>query len=522
MHVTQAVSAPALAARVAAREGPPLWAAAPAAAVGGFALTLALPPVGWWPLVLVSVTLALITLVGRSVGGALLVGGTYGGTLFFTHLIWVGEFLGPLPWIALAGLETLLFALGTVPIALAYRWTARFSPRATGHLLGVPLLVGGLWAGREIVLESWPYSGFPWVRVGMAVVDSPMAQIASWTGVTGLSALFVALCAAVVQWARAGGLRFLRGALTAVGVLVLLLAVPQFPTSAAGTFDVGWVQGDGPAAYFDTREPNAVLDAQTQATLPLLGQPMDLLVWPEGGVDSDPLADADTAAALDSIVRDAGAPLLMNAATTRGANVFNTSLLWTMDPEEPQRHDKVNPVPFGEYVPDRWLYEKIVPDLVGLIQREYAAGTNPPLVTVGDVGVGLAICFDVIYDQVIWDGARDGAQMYVFQTNNADFRGTAENLQQIAFARMRAIETGRAAINVSTTGTSQVIAPDGATIARIPVDTAGAAITTVPLRTGLTPAATLGPWIKPLIMLGAIGALTALGILHRVRHCPTS
>ena len=223
-------------------------------------------------------------------------------------------------------------------------------------------------------------------------------------------------------------------------------------------------------------------------------------------------------ATLDRIVRQADAPLLMNAATARGADVFNSSLLWTPEPDERQRHDKINPVPFGEYVPDRWLYEMIVPDLVGLIQREYTPGTLPPLVTVDDVGVGLAICFDVIYDQVIWDGARAGAQLYVFQTNNADFRGTAENLQQLAFARMRAIETGRAVVNISTTGTSQVIAPDGTTIASIPIDTAAAAITTVPLRTGLTPATILGPWISALIPLGAIGALTALGILHRIRN----
>ena len=57
-----------------------------------------------------------------------------------------------------------------------------------------------------------------------------------------------------------------------------------------------------------------------------------------------------------------------------------------------------------------------------------------------------------------------------------------------------------------------------ATIASIPIDTAAAAITTVPLRPGLTPATILGPWISALIPLGAIGALTALGILHRIRN----
>lgn len=73
--------------------------------------------------------------------------------------------------------------------------------------------------------------------------------------------------------------------------------------------------------------------------------------------------------------------------------------------------------------------------------------------------MGLAICFDVIFDDVIWQGAQDGAQLYLLQSNNGDFRGTDENLQQAALARMRAIETGRGVVNVSTTGTSQAFAP---------------------------------------------------------------
>ncbi|WP_331716030.1 nitrilase-related carbon-nitrogen hydrolase [Tessaracoccus coleopterorum] len=86
-------------------------------------------------------------------------------------------------------------------------------------------------------------------------------------------------------------------------------------------------------------------------------------------------------------------------------------------------------------------------------------GTNSPHINLNGVGVGLAICFDVIFDDVIWQGAQDGAQLYLLQSNNGDFRGTDENLQQAAFARMRAIETGRSVVNVSTTGTSQAFAP---------------------------------------------------------------
>ena len=495
----------------------PVWAAVLASAAAGLLLDLASAPVGWWPLTFVSVTVALVALIGRSIGGALLVGTVFGAVFYTTHLVWVGEFLGPVPWLALAGLEAVLFGAGAVPIALAYRWTARYPARGLVQLLVVPPLIGVLWTAREVVMGAWPYSGFPWARLGMTQVGGPLAEAVSWTSVTGLSLLIVILCASVVQWIRAGGIRFMLGLHPAVSVAALLVIAPQFPTAPAGEFRVGWVQGNGPTGYFDDKVPGDVLAAQTAATVPLYGQPMDLLAWPEGGVDADPLSDPAAAKALDRVVRSAGAPLLMNAATTRGDDVFNTSLLWTADPTGRQWHDKVNPVPFGEYVPDRWFYELIVPDLVGLIQREYTPGSSPPLVQVGDVGVGLAICFDVIYDAVIWDGARAGAEVFVFQTNNADFRGTDENLQQLAFARMRAIETGRAVVNVSTVGTSQVITPDGTTVDSIGVDTVDASITTVPLRTGLTPAVILGPWLTALIVLAAAGALTAAGFSHRAR-----
>ena len=495
----------------------PVWAAVLASAAAGLLLDLASAPVGWWPLTFVSVTVALVALIGRSIGGALLVGTVFGAVFYTTHLVWVGEFLGPVPWLALAGLEAVLFGAGAVPIALAYRWTARYPARGLVQLLAVPPLIGVLWTAREVVMGAWPYSGFPWARLGMTQVGGPLAEAVSWTSVTGLSLLIVILCASVVQWIRAGGIRFMLGLHPAVSVAALLVIAPQFPTAPAGEFRVGWVQGNGPTGYFDDKVPGDVLAAQTAATVPLYGQPMDLLAWPEGGVDADPLSDPAAAKALDRVVRSAEAPLLMNAATTRGDDVFNTSLLWTADPTDRQWHDKVNPVPFGEYVPDRWFYELIVPDLVGLIQREYTPGTNPPIVQVGDVRVGLAICFDVIYDAVIWDGARAGAEMLVFQTNNADFRGTDENLQQLAFARMRAIETGRAVVNVSTVGTSQVITPDGTTVDSIGVDTAGASISTVPLRTGLTPAVILGPWLTALIVLAAAGALTAAWFSHRAR-----
>ena len=135
----------------------------------------------------------------------------------------------------------------------------------------------------------------------------------------------------------------------------------------------------------------------------------------------------------------------------------------------------------------------------------------------GGAVTGLAICFDVIYDELIWEGARDGAELYMFQTNNADFRGTDENEQQLAIARLRAIETGRSVVNISTVGTSQVIDPTGRTIDALPAYEPGAMVTDVELREGLTPSVVLGGSVPFLIVAGSLGGLVAAGMLARRR-----
>lgn len=497
--------------------------AAPLAVVAGLLLVTAFPALAWWPMALPAVVLTLVTLVGRRFWSAVLVGLLFGAAFFSVNLLFTARYLGPVPWLALSVLESLLTAAFAVPIALAYRWMPRIAPGTLGRLVLLPALVAGLWTLREQIVGSWPYSGFPWGRIGVSQVNGPFAEVASWVGMSGLSFLVVLLCAMGIELVRLGGLRRLTRAVPAAVLLVVLVALPQFPTTASGSMRVGAVQGNGPAGYFDQRARGAVLDAQLAASAPLFGQDMDVLLWPEGGVDSDPTSNASTARVLQELSRRVDAPLLISAVTERGTQLFNSSLLWTADGQTGATYDKRNPVPFGEYVPDRAFWEPFAPDLIGLIGREYTPGTAPPLIDVNGIGVGLAICFDVIYDDVVWDGASEGAQVYMFQTNNADFRGTDENLQQLAFAQMRAIETGRSVVNLSTVGTSQVIAPDGSTLDALPIDTAGYMLTDVPLRTGLTPAVVIGPAVKVVLGWGSVAGLLLAGVLvaARTRKTPT-
>src|SRR5690606_22360822 len=134
--------------------------------------------------------------------------------------------------------EALLMTALAVPITLAYRWLPRALRGRWWSLLGLSALMAGLWTMRELVQGTFPYGGFPWGRVGVTQSNGPLADIASWAGMSGLTFLIVFACAAAIEYGRGRGRRDLRHALPALVALVVLFAVPQFPTTDAGSLRV--------------------------------------------------------------------------------------------------------------------------------------------------------------------------------------------------------------------------------------------------------------------------------------------
>ena len=121
-----------------------MWWAIPVAVAGGAVLDLAFPDVGLWPLAFVGVALSLLTLIGRSIGGSMLVGAAFAASFYLLHIEWITRYLGPVPWFALAGVETVLSAVAAAFLTLAYRWLPQLLPGAWGRVLALPALVAEL------------------------------------------------------------------------------------------------------------------------------------------------------------------------------------------------------------------------------------------------------------------------------------------------------------------------------------------------------------------------------------------
>ena len=521
--LTDSAFAPAAPATAMPRPLLPLWAALLVAAASGPIMDAGFPDRGWWPLTFVGIGLLLVTLIGRKVRASLLLGLVGGLAFYFVHIEWAALFLGPEPMAALAGLESLFYMGGAVAIALAYRWLPRAFPTAVGRLLLLPAVIAGLWTAREAWASVWPYGGFAWGRVSLSQSESPFASLFSWLGVSGVSfvmVFIVAITIEVIRMPRALG--HLRGAGLVVAAITLALVVPAFPVAISGTMSVAAVQGNGKAGYFDQREYGDLLQAQVSATVPLLDSDnkLDVVVWPEGGTDRDPLVDTYASSTLDYLSGTLGAPIVTGAITERGDKVYNSSLLWEAGESATDIYDKRHPVPFGEYVPDRAFWTPFAPDLLGLIGRDYTPGTTDAVFDINGIVAGINICFDIVDDQLMHDTITDGAQLIFAQSNNADFGHNANNytdegVQQLAIARIRALELGRSVVNISTVGTSAIIAPDGSTLQQLPVYTAATMVQDVPLSSTITASVVIGRQLEWFVSGLGLAALVIAGLAAR-------
>ncbi len=494
---------------------PSRWWSAVLAVLGGLLTWAAFPDVGWWYAAAPGMALLFLAMRRDSARWNALLGFAWGLAFFVPLLTWADVAVGAVPWIALSVAEAGFVAL----FGAAWTWARR--GEAVWRRASLQLVVFVvLWVAVEELRGIWPFGGFPWGRLAFSQADSPVLSLARLGGAPLVSAAVAAAGAALaLAWLAARRfalLPMLGRVAVAVALVVVGLLVPMGTRAEDGTLTVGAVQGNvsepGLHAFDNRRE---VLDNHLAGTYALLDQvepgELDLVLWPENGTDIDPEVDAQAAADIDAAAQAMGAPMLIGTIQyPESGGRYNTSLLWEPGVGPVASYSKQRPAPFAEYIPLRSLVRPFS-SAVDLVQNDMLAGTEPGVVPLESarlgrtVQIGDVICFEVAYDGIVRESVREGAEVLVVQTNNASFGYSAESTQQLAMARLRAVELGRATVQVSTVGVSAVIAPNGTVAQDTELFTADQLVARLPLRQSLTPAAVLGAWPS-----GVVGALAVV------------
>jgi apolipoprotein N-acyltransferase len=518
--------------------GLPVGPALLTALVGGLVLAAAFPPVGAWPLAAVGPALLTVALWRRSLRGSLAVGLVFGFAFFIPLLSWLVN-VAWYVWAALAVVEAVMFGVLAV------------GQRLLLNLRAWPLAVAGWWVAAEALRDRAPFGGFPWGRLAMSQATAPTGP---WVAVGGapLLTFLVALAASTLAWlvlapprgetpagssrretpprpspASPGGqgpggrlrrrmvpaLAF--AAAAGVAVCGALLPVDQ-PAAGTPTAAVAAVQGNVPHAGTLTGvlRASTVTANHAAETRKLAAQVQngsrpapDVVIWPENSTDLDPSFYPSVYGTIAAAVRAINRPVLVGAVLDDP--VRNAGQLWLPGRGPVETYVKRQLVPFGEVIPFRSLLDKFT-SLPSLQPVNFTPGHRAVVFRIGKIRLGDVICYEVGFDSLVRSEVAAKANLLVVQTNDADFEidgQTGETLQQLAIARIRAMEHDRSVVVASTTGVSAIIAPDGSLITRSGTWRPAILEARVPLATNMTLADRVGSWPEYVITFLVLAAL---------------
>ncbi len=486
------------------------------ALVAGLALALSFPSTHAFWLLPVAVAAYFVVTDGLPARRAWVPGLVFGAAFQFTLLWWM-HVVGTVPWLGLSAAQAGWYAVLAVVLV-----PLRRLPLA-------PAWLAVAWVGMENIRTDWPAGGMPWGRLSYAVVDTPVSGALPYAGSTGVSlllALLGALAAAAYQSRSRARVRSLV-ALAAVATLgVLPLGVP-FAADTTSRVTVAAVQGGVPgdgtdvlAHYRQITHQHADETARLARDVAsgLVPKP-DFVVWPENSTAIDPFEDQEMRADLDQAVSAIDVPLLAGVVVDGGVDhVYNQGIVFDPVTGAGDRYTKWHPVPFGEYIPWRWLFGTHLAQL-NQIPRDMVRGTRETPIEIAGVPVADAICFDVAYDDGLYAQVSHGGRLVVVQTSNAMFIHTDQIDQQFAISRLRAIETHRYVVVAAINGVTGVIAPDGSVVTTAAPRTTSYAEASVGLFDVVTPAVRIGPWLgRGCVALTVLGLIVAAGQYRRTRR----
>ncbi|MDH4320317.1 MAG: apolipoprotein N-acyltransferase [Desulfobulbaceae bacterium] len=371
--------------------------------------------------------------------------------------------------------------------------------------LPLPILAPTLWVGLDY-LRAGLFSGFPWLDLGYTQFRSnPILQTADLFGhhtVTFLIVMVNAMLVVLVTFYNEKSQpdddrpdRGLRLATTLLPAALLLAAAVGYGSyrqqqvaglcNGADEITVTVVQGDIPQ---DEKWSARFQRETVQRYLTLSQKALDgkirpsLLVWPETALPFYPMESPFFVEVVDTLVnkRQAnllfGAPHRLRPAPNSDPQYFNSAFLMVpadrplsgmnlpLAASPPYgrisgRYDKQHLVPFGEYIPLRFILPTLAPVVETIGDFTPGRATGP--IACENARIGVLICFESIFPELARTHVANGANLLVNITNDAWFGHSNAPWQHLAMATFRAVENRRSLARAANTGVSGCLDPLG-------------------------------------------------------------
>lgn len=424
----------------------------------GALMPLAFAPFHYWFISIISLAgLILIWDKCHTKKQVFFVGWLYGLGYFGVGISWVyislHEFGNALPVVAALITILLIFwqALYIGLLALVYR---RLRLNSSSHL--AYLLLPLLWFSMEW-LKGIVLTGLPWLSVGYSFIDSPFANFAPWVGVYGLSVVVVFLSIVLVLLANKTLVKNknLIGIYTAIIIVLFVLTQIEQTKPLSESLQITQIQGNIPQKIkWDRSKRQFILDTYWQETKKHWES--DLIVWPETAVPGkSELIEESVLLPMSMVAAEQETNVLFGVLVSNLAKreYYNSML---MVGENQGLYNKRHLVPFGEYMPLRWLLD-FMNQFIQIPMSDMKVGeAEQPLMTVNGINLGVSICYEDVFSRDINQDLPE-ANILINTSNDAWFGDSLAPHQHLQIAQMRALETGRPMVRSTNTGITAFI-----------------------------------------------------------------
>jgi apolipoprotein N-acyltransferase len=342
--------------------------------------------------------------------------------------------------------------------------------------------VAALWTGLERTHATF---GFTWMQLGNAGIDMAVPlRLAPLVGVYGVSFVFAMLSAGVACVL----LRQPRLKLAPLLVLPFLYMLPALPKQLPSDQSALVVQPNVDTEQTWTYSAQERTEHQLLALSNAVSAP--LVIWPELPAPLYYYSDPDFRQTVQEIAARHKYFLFETVAYKAPTEPLNSALLLSREGTELGRYDKIDLVPFGEYVPSAFSWVNRVTQEAG----DFVPGTQVKVLNAGPDRMGVFICYEAAFPELVRQFTAQGANVLVNLSNDGYFGRTEARQQHLAIARMRAVENRRFLIRATNDGFSAIIDPSGRIIQTLPPYRQLAALAHYGRITEITPYARWGDW----------------------------
>jgi apolipoprotein N-acyltransferase len=394
----------------------------------GLFLVFTFPPFDFYPLAWFALVPLLISLTGKTLKDAFLIGTLTGFVYFVGTVYWVFHsmyYYGNIPAVlSVLIVVALCLYLGIYVgiFSMLFNYLSRFSRYPALFIAPV------LWVILELV-RTYAFTGFPWSVLGYSQYKfTSLIQIADITGVYGISFLVLAVNGAIfdiLHLPKKVNTMPLYGYLPmSIGLSLLIFTIVfslfygkwRLKTDEQETVvRASVIQGNiGQDEKWDISHRRKIIDTYKRLTQQSLAQSPNLIVWPETALPFIFGKEDSLTAEIIEFQKNTGIHLLFGSVLVSSMKensyeLSNSAILLSPEGEVVSVYDKMHLVPYGEYVPLRNFFPFIDKLVTGI--GDFTTGKEYTVMHAVPASISTLICYEIIFPGMVRKFADRGGQL---------------------------------------------------------------------------------------------------------------